>query len=85
MKLNDGLVLVRCESPKEQDESGVFIQEEWVSQQPIGIVEGCAEDVRFCKPGDKVWFERYTSIPYPEDKNWRMCREDAVLAVLDEK
>lgn len=82
MKLNSKLVLVRCESPKEQDENGIFIQEEWVTQQPIGIVEAVADDVYFCKAGDKIWFERYTSIPHPEDKELRMCREDAVISVL---
>ena len=82
MKLNSKLVLVRCQPPKEQDESGIFIQEEWQSQQPIGVVEATAEDVEFCIKGDKVWFERYTSIPHPEDKELRMCREDAVLAIL---
>ena len=83
MKLNQKLVLVRVESPKEQDESGIYIQEEWQSQQPIGIVEAVADDVEFCKKGDKVWFERYTSIPHPEDKDLRMCREDAVIAVYE--
>jgi co-chaperonin GroES (HSP10) len=82
MKLNSKLVLVRCDPPKEQDESGVFIQEEWVTNQPIGVVESVSDDVKFCKKGDKVWFERYTSIPYPEDKDLRMCREDAILSVL---
>lgn len=82
MKLNHKLVLIRCEKPKEQDESGVFIQEEWVAQSPIGVVEAVSEDVGFCKVGDRVWFERYTSIPHPEDKDLRMCREDAVLGIL---
>lgn len=82
MKLASSLVLVRCEPPKEQDESGVYIQDEWVSQQPIGIVEAIADNVVICKVGDKVWFERYTSIPHPENKDLRACREDAIIAVL---
>ena len=81
MKLNQKLVLVRVESPKDQDDSGIYIQEEWQSQQPIGVVEFVADDVEFCKAGDKIWFERYTSVPHPEDEDLRMCREDAVIAV----
>lgn len=83
MKLNKSLVLIRVEPPKEKDDSGIFIQEEWITQQPIGVVEAIAPNVEFCKVGDKVWFERYTAIPNPEDRNLKMCREDAVMAVLD--
>lgn len=83
MKLNKNLVLIRVEPPKEQDNNGIFIQEEWITQQPIGIVEMTAQNVEFCKVGDKVWFERYTAIPHPEDKNLKMCREDAVMAILN--
>lgn len=82
MKLANKLLLVRVAPPKEQDESGVFIQEEWIANQPIGVVEAIAEDVSFCKIGDKIWFERYTSIPHPEDSNLRACREDAVIGVF---
>jgi co-chaperonin GroES (HSP10) len=82
VELNKNLVLVRVQSAKEQTDSGVFIQEEWQSKPPVGVVEAVAKDVVFCKVGDKVWFERYTSIQHPEDKDLRMCREDAILAIL---
>jgi co-chaperonin GroES (HSP10) len=82
MKLNKDLVLIRVEPPKEQDDSGIFIQEEWVARQPIGVVEATAPNVEFCKVGDKVWFERYTAIPHPIDKDLRACREDAIIEVL---
>ena len=82
MKLNQGLVLVKVDKPKEQDESGVFIQEEWVTNQPIGTVVAIADDVTFCDIGNRVWFERYTAIQSPEDEDMRVCREDAILAVL---
>jgi len=75
-------VLVRCLPPKEKTDEGVFIQEEWISQQNIGIVEAIADDVTFCKVGDRVWFERYTAIPHPEEEDLKMCRQDAVLAIL---
>jgi co-chaperonin GroES (HSP10) len=83
MKLNQSLVLIRVDKPKEQDDSGVFIQEEWVTNQPLGTVEAVADNVKFCKVGDRVWFERYTAITHPQDENLKMCREDAVLGILD--
>lgn len=82
MKLMTKLVLVRVDPPKEQNDSGIFIQEEWQTIQPIGVIESVAEDVSTCKVGDKVWFERYTAIQHPEDKDLRLCREDAILAIL---
>ena len=82
MKLAKNLVLIRVDKPKEQTESGVFIQEEWISHIPIGIVEEVADNVTECKVGDRVWFERYTSIPHPENEGLRACREDAIIAVL---
>ena len=81
-KLNHSLVLVRVQSPKDQDENGIFIQEEWQSHEPLGTVEAVADDVTFCKVGDTVWFERYTAILHPTDKDLRMCREDAIMAIL---
>ena len=83
MKLNSHLVLIRVDDIKQQDENGIFMQEEWQSREPKGTVEAVAEDVKFCKVGDRVLFERFTSIPVPDADNLRMCREDAVLGVYD--
>lgn len=83
MKLNSKLVLIRVEEAPEQDASGVYVQDEWVANRPIGTVEEVADDVSFCKVGDRVWFERYTALQDPNDENTRICREDAVLAVYD--
>lgn len=82
MKLSSKLVLVRVDKPKEQTDSGIFIQEEWVSHRPLGVVEAVADDVLTCKVGDKVWFERYTAVPHPENDDLRACREDAIIAIL---
>lgn len=82
MKLASKLVLVKVDAPKTQTDSGVFIQEEWVSHRPVGVVEAVSDDVTACKVGDKVWFERYTAIPHPDDDDLRACREDAIIAVL---
>ena len=82
MKLASKLVLIKVDKPKAQTESGVFIQEEWVSHRPLGVVVAVADDVTACNVGDKVWFERYTAVPHPEDEELRACREDAIIAVL---
>ena len=84
-KLNNGLVLVKVDEPKEQDDTGVFVQEEWQTRPPEGEVIAVADDVTFCKVGDRIFFERYTSIPTPHGENMRMCRESAVFEVLDGK
>ncbi len=81
-KLAPHLVLIKVDIPPEKDENGIYIQEEWVSNLPTGIVERVADDVTFCKPGDKVFFERYTSIPTPYGKEFRLCREDAIFEVI---
>lgn len=82
-KLASHLVLIKIDEPKQQDDDGIFIQEEWVSNQPTGTVERVAEDVTFCKAGDRVFFERYASIPTPHGKEYRMCKEDYIFEVLD--
>lgn len=81
--LNKGLVLIKVDSAPEQDENGLFIQEEWQTNPPTGIVEAVASDVKFCKIGDRVFFERYTSIPTPHGKDYRLCREDAIFEVYE--
>lgn len=80
--LNSKLVLVKVDQPKEADDSGFFIQEEWQTQEPTGVVERVADDVTFCKVGDTVFFERYTSIPTPHGKEYRLCREDAIFEIM---
>lgn len=81
--LNSKLVLVKVDDAPEKDITGFFITEEWVSQPPTGIVEAVADDVTFCKVGDRVFFERYTSIPTPDGKDYRLCREDAIFEIYE--
>lgn len=82
MSLNSKLVLIKVDTPKTQDEDGIYVQEEWITNVPTGTVERVADDVTFCKVGDKVFFERYTSIPTLYGKEFRLCREDAIFEVL---
>ena len=82
MKLNSHLVLVKVDTPIEQDADGIFIQEEWQSLPPTGEVLSVADDVTFCKKGDRVFFERYSSVHTPEE-NVRVCREDSILGIYE--
>lgn len=80
MKLNNHLVLVKADKPLEKD-GDIFVAEEWQQLPPSAIVEAVADDVTFCKPGDKVFFERYSAIKFEGDR--RLCREDGILVVYD--
>lgn len=83
MKLNKNLVCIEVDEPEETTENGVYIQEEWKSQNPTGRVVAVGSGVTFCKPEDRVFFERYTAIQTPFGKNTRICREDAILAIYE--
>lgn len=82
MKLNSKLVLVKLDKPEETDELGVYRAEEWKSLPPTGVVIDTSSDVTFCKKGDKVFIERYTAVQSPFGEDVRLCREDAIFAVL---
>jgi co-chaperonin GroES (HSP10) len=83
-KMKEQLVLVRVMPAEEQDESGIYIQEEWQTQIAVGTVEVIGEDVKFCEVGDVIWFERYSSPPEPfNPSELRGCREDMIMAVYE--
>lgn len=83
MALNSHLVLIKVDEPKDREgEDGPFTQEEWVTNSSTGVVERISDNVTFCKVGDKVFFERYTSIPTPYGPLFKLCREDAIFEVL---
>jgi co-chaperonin GroES (HSP10) len=82
MTLNPHLVLIKVDKPREVDEFGVHIQEEWKTQEPTGEVLEVGADVTVCKKGDKVWFERFSAIKTPLGEDTRACRDTAILAVL---
>lgn len=83
MTLNSKLVLIKVDEAPEQDDDGIFVQEVWQTNPPSGEVVDVAKDVTFCKVGDRVFFERYTSIPAVlHGPEYRVCREDAILEIL---
>ena len=80
-KPNKNIVLVEVDKPKEQDDNGIFIQEEGKTQPPTGVVLEVGDGVTFVKPGDKVFFERYTAIQTPFAENIKACKEESILVV----
>lgn len=40
------------------------------------------EAVTFCKENDKVEYERFGAIQSSQGEDYRICREDGILAVL---
>lgn len=79
MRPMTNLVLIEVEPPQEITKSGLFIQEEWKTLPPTGIVKAVGPDVTTVVVGDKVIFERYASVILAE-KNMRMCIESHILA-----
>jgi len=82
---NKGIVLVKVDEPREQDDNGLFIQEEWKTQPPTGIVLEVGDGVTFVKPGDKVFFERYSAIQTPFSEDIKACKEESILVKFDDK
>lgn len=78
------IVLIKVDTPVAQDASGIYLQEEWKTLPPTGVVTGAGPEVLSCKVGDRVFFERFSSIPTPFGEDVRACRDDCVLAVYDE-
>jgi co-chaperonin GroES (HSP10) len=84
IKPNNSIVLIKTDGVKTQDDDGILISEQWQDLRPTGTVVAIGDDVAVCKVGDKVFFERYTSIPTPFGEDVRACRDDAILAIYED-
>lgn len=82
MKPARDLVLVQADKPKEQTASGLYIQEDWKTLPPTGVVVAIGNDVTSVKEGDRVVFERYGSVAYNKDQ--KLCKENQILGILHE-
>ncbi len=81
MKLNKNLVLIKIDKPESQID-GLYIEEEWKTLPSTGTVEVVGDNVSFCTEGDRVEYERYGAIQSSFGEDYRICREDGILAVL---
>lgn len=79
--LND-LVLIKADKQEERTASGLYIKEDWKTLPPKGTVEAVGDKVTQVKAGDRVVFERYGAVTY--DKDLKLCKENQIMAVLNE-
>jgi len=81
-RLNKGIVLIKLDEDKDQNEDGIYIQEEWKTKEPTGEILGVGEDVDFGQVGDRVFINRFASIPTPHGDNIRLIKKDDIFEIL---
>lgn len=74
------LVLIQADSAKTQTESGILLQEDWKTLPLIGEILEVGPQVTQVKKGDKVTFNRYSSIILEKDQ--RLCKESQISGIL---
>lgn len=74
------LVLIQADSAKTQTESGILLQEYWKTLPLIGEILEVGPQVTQVKKGDKVTFNRYSSIILEKDQ--RLCKESQISGIL---
>jgi len=74
-------VLIEVDKPNEQ-KGKLFVVEEWKSLPPTGTVIATGPEVESLSVGDRVQFERYSSIILEGD--FRMVKERSIYGILDE-
>lgn len=80
MKPLRDLVLIRADGATTQTESGILLQEEWKTLPLKGEILEVGPQVTQVKKGDRVTFNRYSSIILEEDK--RLCKESQISGIL---
>ena len=73
------ILLIRVDPPKSETASGIIIKEDWKTLPPVGEVLSVGNLVKNAHPGDRVVFERYSSVTLDEDL--RLCRDANILAL----
>lgn len=81
MKPLRDLVLIKVDEVKKKTESGILIQENWKSLPLTGEVLATGPLVAVVKKGDRVSFERFSSVILPDDQ--RLCKEGHIFACLE--
>lgn len=76
------LVLIKVDKRPDQTSSGLYIQEDWKTLPPTGVVLAIGPLVSIVAVGDKVLFERYASVILENDE--RLCKESHILARISD-
>jgi co-chaperonin GroES (HSP10) len=79
--LQDFVLIQVDDTPKKN--GALEVVEEWKSLPPTGTVLAIGPDVKAVKVGDKVQFERYSSIIL--ENSQRMAKQSSIYGVFDEK
>ena len=80
--LKSNLLLIKLDEEEEQTDDGIFVQEEWKTKPPTGVITKVGDGVTFGKVGDKVFFNRFGSVPTPHGKDIRMIKQDDIFEIL---
>ena len=77
------IVLVKADKANNQTKSGILISEEWVSHPLTGTIEALGPEVVGLQVGDRILFERYSSIILEDDL--RLIQAKLVFAVVNDE
>ena len=77
------MVLVLADKPKHKTASGILLAEEWKTYPLTGKVLAIGDGVAQVKVGDRIMFERYSSIILEDDQ--RLTKEGSIFAILGEE
>ena len=84
IKPNNNIVIIKTDGIVDKTSDWLLMSEQWEDRKPTGTVVAIGDNVTICKIGDKVFFERYTSIDTPFGEDIRACRDDAIIAVFED-
>jgi len=76
------ICLIKADKSKDKTTSGILLKEEWKSLPMSGEVLAIGPEVSRVKVGDRVVFERYSSIILDDDQ--RLAKESSILGITDE-
>lgn len=77
------VIFIEVDQPVNQTSDGIYIEEEWKTLPTTGVIISLGKDITEYKLGDKVFFERYSSIQTPFGETVRACRKEHILAICE--
>lgn len=75
------LVLIKADDDQTKTKSGLLVSEDWRSKPLTGEVLDTGPQVVAVKKGDRVVFERYSSLVLED--NQRLCQEKLIFGVVN--
>jgi len=62
------VILIKADTPKQQTDAGILLNEQWKSLPLTGEVLATGPDVTSVQVGDRVGFNRYASVVLENDE-----------------